>query len=111
VKFYEIDLDNKPYQQITIAQGSAPISFIRKGKGFAMLYIGESVLQTQTTECGAYLIKTGEDVPDDVRILPFMHPLTGQPLPPNARYIGTVDEYHLVLGNPKLDTQSGLVLS
>lgn len=101
MKFHEINLDDKPYQQITIAQGSAPIAFQRKGDGFALLYIGESILQTATTECGAYLIKTGEDIPDGVAILPFLHPLTNQPVPPNARYIGSVDSYHLVLGNPK----------
>jgi hypothetical protein len=106
VKFHEIVLDDKPYQQITIAQGSAPLTVIRKGTGYAMLYIGESILQAATTECGAYLIKTGEDIPDEVHIIPFLHPLTNQPVPPDARYIGTVSEpglpsVHLVLGNPK----------
>lgn len=107
MKFYEIDLEDKPYQQITIAQGSAPVAFIRKGSGFAMVYIGESVLQSATTECGAYLIKSGEDVPEEVHIIPFLHPLTNQPIPPNARYIGTVEGYNLVLGNPK---GSGLIV-
>lgn len=101
MKFHSIGLEDKPYQQITIAQGSAPIAFQRKGDGFELLYIGESILQTATTECGAYLIKTGEELPEEVHIIPFLHPLTNQPIPPNARYIGTVDEYHLVLGNPK----------
>ena len=101
MRFIEIDLDDKPYQQVTIAQGSAPITFVRKGSGFALLYIGDSILQSATTECGAYIIKTGEDIPDEVHILPHVHPLTGQPFPPDARYIGTVDGSHLVLGNPK----------
>ena len=77
---------------------------------YRLLYIGESILETATTECGAYLFKTGEELPDDVRILPFVHPLTGQPLPPNARYIGTVEDKHLVLCNPKLDSQTSLIV-
>lgn len=108
MKFYEIDLDDKPYQRITIAQGSAPITFVRKGSGFALLYIGESLFEAASTDCGAYLINTGEDVPDEVKILPFLHPLTNQPQPPNARYIGTVGNKHLVLGNPK---DSGLTIA
>lgn len=112
MKFYSIDLDDKPYQQITIAQGSAPVAFVSKGmKAFAMVYIGESILESATTECGAYIIKSGEDVPEDVRVLPVVHALTGQPLPPNARYIGTVEDKHLVLGNPRVDTSgSGLIV-
>jgi hypothetical protein len=107
MKFYDIYLADKPYQQITLAQGSAPIAFVKRGDGFALIYIGESILQTATTEAGAFMIKTGDEIPDDVRVLPVMHPLTGQPMPPNARYVATVDDRHLVLGNPRT---SGLIV-
>lgn len=106
-QFHKIHLDDRPYQQITIAQGSAPIAFVKSdGAGYDMVYIGESILQAQTTECGAYLIKTGEDIPPSVHILPWIHELTGTPFPPDSRYIGTVDDTHLVLGNPKVETSS-----
>lgn len=107
-QFHTIHLDDRPYQQITIAQGSAPVAFEKSvgTGGFDMVYIGESILQSATTECGAYLIKTSEDIPDEVHILPWVHALTGQPFPPNARYIGTVGNTHLVLGNPKVESSS-----
>jgi hypothetical protein len=105
-QFHKIHLEDRPYQQITIAQGSAPIAFVKStvDGGFDMVYIGESILQAPTTECGAYLIKTGEDIDPQVHILPWQHSLTGQPFPPDARYIGTVGDTHLVLGNPKVES-------
>lgn len=106
-QFHKIHLEDRPYQQITIAQGSAPVAFVKSpGKGYDMVYIGESILQAATTECGAYLIPSNVDIDPEVHIIPWIHELTGQPFPPNARYIGTVGDTHLVLGNPKVETSS-----
>jgi hypothetical protein len=111
VKFHAIPLDDKPYQQTKIPQGAAPVSIEKDGKGFALVYIGESVLEAPVhTEVGVYIYKTGEEIPEEVRVLPVIHQLTGQPLPPNARYVGSVGNRHLVLGNPKIDSASGLIV-
>ena len=101
MKFYEINLVDRQYQKITLPQGSAPVGFLKADDGYKMVYIGESILETAPTDCGVYIIKTGQSIPDEVHIMPFLHPLTNQPVQPNARYIGTVEDTHLVLGNPK----------
>lgn len=112
VKFHVITLHDQKYQQVKIPNGAAPVGISKAGTGYHLIYIGEPVLDAKqgVTEVGVYLFKTGEEVPDSVIILPRFNELIGQMMPPNARYVGTVDDTHLVLGNPKIESAGGLIV-
>lgn len=103
-----LKLKVQPYSEVALPNGAAPISardvssYTDGWADIELFYIDpESV--SDVTVFGLYIIKTGNQFPQGLRVFPENHPLINQVLQPNCRYVWTVGDWHLFLGNPKED--------
>jgi hypothetical protein len=102
-------LGYQQYQPITLPNGAAPLGAAlitdendADAGNIAVYYVSDKPLtETGVTTFGAYVIQTGNELPSDVRIFPVQHVLTGGVEPPNARFLATVNDHHIFIGEPR----------
>jgi hypothetical protein len=103
MRVHKIELSYKPYQTVKIPAGAAPLTVEDDGPNkLALFFIGpDSLVGEFLQDFGLYVIPTGVTIPDDVVLFPVQHPLVNKVTQPNARYISTVNQHHICLGNPR----------
>jgi hypothetical protein len=102
MRIHKLELLASDYQTVTLPIGAAPLA-VQKENGLHVLYfIGEDTLVGQQfQDFGLFIIPTGVSFPDDLRLFPVPHVLTGTVDQANARYISTVEGSHIFIGNPR----------
>jgi hypothetical protein len=95
----------RSYQTITLPNGGAPLAVRRE---FDNEFADASLFcidpgSAGETVFGLFMIHTDNEFPKDLRVFPEEHKLLNQVLAPNARYVDTVDGWHVFLGNPRTE--------
>lgn len=100
-----------PYQRVSLPNGAAPVAVGRGHDGgnhpdptlIDIFYIDPYAEQTDenSTLFGLFVTWSDQELPGDVVLFPVKHPLINQIEQPNARYVGTVGNQHVFLGNPR----------
>lgn len=103
MKVYKIALTYKSYQTVKIPNGAAPLNISEDGtNGIALFFIGpDSLLGVENGEFGVHVMSTTEEFPADLRLFPVPHPLINRVDPANAKYLGSVNHFHVFLGTAR----------
>lgn len=103
MRVHKIELNYKQYQTVKVPGGAAPLTVEDDGPDrLALFFIGpDSMVGEYMQDFGVFVIPTGVSFPDDLRLFSVMHPLTNQVEQPNGRYIATVNQHHICIGNPR----------
>lgn len=103
MRVHKIELTYKQYQTVKLPGGAAPLCIEDDGPNkLALFFIGpDSLVGEYMQDFGVFVIPTGVSFPDDLRLFPVKHPLVNQMEPANARYVSTVNQHHICIGNPR----------
>lgn len=110
MKVHQIEVPEMLYQQVILPNGAAPVDVqyaeqsisLKVHDRIRLYFLGpDDITPENSVAFGMFCVRTGHAMPDDLRIFPVPHPLLGTVDPPNGRYVGSVRDTHIFLGNPR----------